>query len=133
MSFTESEDDHALSFFVSTYVFYPHDPRTENSLPEILPLFFANLKPDTPLSLTVAAVSRLLFVAWERRARDFEKPVTQIAYGKALTATRAALSDPVERVRDETLMAVCLLGLYEVARFLIRLDIRCKHVEFKRF
>ena len=105
-----------MSFFVSTYVLYPHDPRTERGITEILPLFFADLKPNTPLSLTLAAVSRLLFVAWERRARDFEVPTTQVAYGQALTATRAALSKPRECLSDETLMAVCLLGLYEVGK-----------------
>ena len=40
--------------------------------------------------------------------------MTQVAYGKALTATRAALVDPISSLSDETLMAVCLLGMYDV-------------------
>lgn len=110
----ESEDSHALCFFVSSYVLHPHDPRTDRGITELLPLFFADLKPSTPLSLTLSAVSRSVFAGWERRVRNFEIPMTQLAYGKALTATRAALSDPIQRLKDETLMAVCLLGMYEV-------------------
>lgn len=83
---------------------------------ELLPLFFADLKPDKPLSITLNAVAKSFFAAWERRARDFETPALQAAYGKALTATRNAISDPSECLLDETLMAVCLLGLYEVCK-----------------
>lgn len=36
-------------------------------------------------------------------------------YGRALAATKQALSDPVESVADTTLMIVILLGLFEVA------------------
>lgn len=39
----------------------------------------------------------------------------QIAYGKAIASTRLALQDPNECYSDETLMAVLLLGLYEVS------------------
>lgn len=113
---SESEDSHALCFFVSSYVLRPHDPRTDRGITELLPLFFADMKPGTPLSLTLSAVSRSIFAGWERRVRNFEIPMTQLAYGKALTATRAALADPVQRLSDETLMAVCLLGMYEVSK-----------------
>ena len=81
---------------------------------ELLPLFFADLKLDTPLSISLNAVAISFFAAWERRARDFETPALQAAYGKALKATRIAISDPSECLSDETLMAVCLLGIYDV-------------------
>jgi hypothetical protein len=35
-------------------------------------------------------------------------------YGRALQLTNAALRDPATAVQDETLAAICLLGLYEV-------------------
>lgn len=116
MSLAEQEDSHALCFFISSYVIYPRDPRTDRGFMELLPLFFADLKPNGPLSTTLYAVANSFFAAWERRARDFETPAMQVAYGKALKATRTALSDPFERLSDETLMAVCLLGLYEVRK-----------------
>lgn len=37
-------------------------------------------------------------------------------YGRALAATKQALSDPVESVADTTLIAVILLGLFEVTQ-----------------
>ena len=117
---TESEDARALCFFVSSYAIYPRDPRTDRGIPELLPHFFSNLKDGSPLSLSLCAVSRSIFAAWERRLRDFETPVTQVAYGKALTATRAALEDQADSLSDETLMAVCLLGMYDVGRNLFR-------------
>ena len=103
-----------MCFFVSSYALYPRDPRTDRGIPELLPRFFSNLKDGSPLSLSLCAVSRSIFAAWERQLRDFETPITQVAYGKALTATRAALEDPVSSLTDETLMAVCLLGMYDV-------------------
>ena len=111
---SESEDSHALCFMVSSYVTVSRDPRTDRGFLELLPHFFTTLKPNTPLSLTLNAVANCFFAAWERRARFLETYNLRAAYGKALKATRAAISDPVECLSDETLMAVCLLGLYEV-------------------
>ena len=39
---------------------------------------------------------------------------SKMQYGRALAATKTALSDPVDLPADETLMAVILLGLFEV-------------------
>ena len=111
----EDEESHALTFFVSSWVLFPHDPETDHGITELLPFFFGNLKSGTTLSLALTAVSRLLFAAWERRVRAVvETPESQMAYGKALTATRVAIEDPVQCTEDETLMAVLLLALYEV-------------------
>ena len=114
ITLSESEDWHALCFLVSSYVTVSRDPRTDRGFLELLPHFFATLKPNTPLSLTLNAVANCFFAAWERRARFLETVQLRIAYGKALKATRAAISDPIECLSDETLMAVCLLGLHEV-------------------
>ena len=111
---SESEDSHAMCFLVSSYVTVPRDPRTDRGFLELLPHFFATLKSNTPLSLALDAVAHCFFAAWERRARYLESPNLRVAYGKALKATRAAISDPIECLSDETLMAVCLLGLFEV-------------------
>ena len=58
--------------------------------------------------------------------RDVETPQVRVAYGKALLATRLALQDPIERSTDETLMAVCLLGFYEVR---LHVEIPPRHME----
>ena len=111
---TESVEPHALCFFVSSYVLCPRDPQAGRGFVELLPLLFANLRANSPLSLCLAAVSRSLFGAWEPRIRDAETFPVRAAYGRALAATRLALQDPEEFQTDETLMAVCLLGFYEV-------------------
>ena len=38
----------------------------------------------------------------------------QVIYGQALTATKEAVEDPLLRVRDDTIIAIWLLGIYEV-------------------
>ena len=110
----EDEESRALTFFVSSWVLFPHDPKTDHGITELLPYFFGDLKSGKSLYLALAATSRLLFAAWELRIRDIETPRVKVAYGKALKATRLALEDPIECSKDETLMSVLLLGLYEV-------------------
>ncbi|KAL8785632.1 MAG: hypothetical protein Q9195_008552 [Heterodermia aff. obscurata] len=118
VALSESEDAHALCFLVSSYVTVSHDPRTDRGFLELLPCFFSTLKSNTALSLALNAVANCFFAAWERRARFLETHNLRTTHGKALKATRAAISDPIECSSDETLMAVCLLGLYEVFRAL---------------
>jgi hypothetical protein len=50
-------------------------------------------------------------------------------YGRALAATKQALSDPVEAVADTTLMAIILLGLFEVMSSILiwRVDVFVSH------
>lgn len=112
-SLSESEESHALCFFVSTYVLYDRDTQADRGFVELLPLMFNNMKVRSPLSLCLAAASYVLF-----RERGLQNPtrknLASSNYSKGLKATRMALQDPIESVSDETLMAVCLLGLYEV-------------------
>lgn len=67
---------------------------------------------DSGLILTCQAISYAFiandFGTSESRSRR------SLAYGKALKVTNAALNDPVSSVKDETLMTVWLLSLYEV-------------------
>ena len=113
-SLAEPVEAREICFFISSYVLYPRDPQADRGVVELLPLLFANLRPDSPLAHSLTAVARLQFAAWELGVRDVEIPQVRRAYGKALTATRLALQDPLECSTDETLMAVCLLGFYEV-------------------
>lgn len=109
------EENNAVCFFVTSWVLFPRDPQTDRGIPELLPLFFSKLKSGTPLSLSLAATSHFLHGAWERNVRK-ETSQMQSAYGKAIAATRVALQDPKECHSDETLMAVLLLGFYEVSQ-----------------
>ena len=46
--------------------------------------------------------------------RVADQQLGRTTFGRALQKTSAAIRDSVESIKDETLMAVLLLGLYEV-------------------
>ena len=109
----ESEETNAQCFFVSTFVLYGRDTQADRGFLELLPFLFNNLRAESPLSLCLNAAAKILFGKWERRNPGAERSSIP-SYTKAVEATRLALQDPVDSVSDETLMAVCLLGFYEV-------------------
>lgn len=109
----EPEETNALCFFVSTFVVYVRDAQADRGFIELLPFLFNSLRPKSPLSLCLTAASSISFGKWERKNPEAERDAFS-SYAKALTSTRAALQDPVESMSDEILMAICLLGFYEV-------------------
>ena len=119
-SLAESEESHAVAFFVSTFVLYPRDTQADRGFVELLPLICGNLRVGSPVSLALKASSRAIYSKWERGRKDAET-LAFPDYGHAIEATRVALQDPAESMSDETLMAVCLLGFYEVS---LRLEIQ---------
>ena len=112
-SLYEPEETNALCFFVSTFALYGRDTQADRGFLEFLPLLFNSLRPESPLLLCLTAASNAIFGKWERKNPGAERSAFP-SYAKALKATRVALQDPVESMSDETLMAVCLLGFYEV-------------------
>ena len=109
----EPEETNAQCFFVSTFVLYQRDTHVDRGFLEHLPSLFNRLRANSPLSLCLVAASNVIFGLWERKGFGAENFAFS-SYVKALKATRVALQDPVESGTDETLMAVCLLGFYEV-------------------
>ncbi|KAL9637710.1 MAG: hypothetical protein Q9164_002035 [Protoblastenia rupestris] len=112
-SLREFEEAHSLCFFVSSWVDYSPDPQAERGFVELLPLLYPRTKMGSPLSLCVSAISHLVFNKWEHNMQNAETLQVKEIYGKALTAMRHALRDPIVSLTDETLLAVCLLGWYE--------------------
>lgn len=108
-----SEEDYQLCLFTDTFVLYPHDGQADCGFIGLLPLMYSSVKLDAPLALCVTAIASALSAKFVYKMRDVEMPKVRQKYTKALTATRRALEHPVESLTDETLMAVCLLGLYE--------------------
>ena len=47
-----------------------------------------------------------------------DRVLARSLFGEALQLTHQAINDPEESVKDETLLAVLLLGLYEVRKSL---------------
>ena len=111
----EPEHEHALCFFVSSWVDYSSDLQSERGILEVLPSLYLNTKIGSPLWLSLAAVSRLVFNKFEHGVSKGENFSIRQMCGLALAATSKALQDPLELLTDETLMAVCLLGFYETA------------------
>lgn len=100
---------------MNTFSLYTRDSQSDHGIIELLPYLFSNLRVDSPLSLTLTAVSFILFGKWERKLKDVEL-YNLPRHGKAIEATRIAVQDPIQSTSDETLMAVCLLGFYEVRK-----------------
>ena len=119
----ESEETNAQCFFVSTFVLYGRDTQADRGFLELLPFLFNNLRAESPLLLCLTAAANILFGKWERRNAGAERSSFS-SYTKAVEATRLALQDPVDSVSDETLMAVCLLGFYEVRPIMCMLSLR---------
>ena len=119
----ESEETNAQCFFVSTFVLYGRDTQADRGFLELLPFLFNNMRAESPLSLCLTAAAKILFGKWERRNPGAERSSIP-SYTKAVEATRLALQDPADSVSDETLMAVCLLGFYEVRPFMCMLSMR---------
>ena len=109
----ESEETHARAFFVSSFALYRRDTQADRGFIELIPLLCGNLRDGSPLDLALTTASHTIYSKWERRHKDAETRSIP-GYGRALQATRKALGDPNENMSDETLMAVCLLGFYEV-------------------
>ena len=68
--------------------------------------------PESPLVLATSSVA--LVMSGASSARQSDQQLGRSIFGRALRKTSAAIKHPVESKKDETLMAVLLLGLYEV-------------------
>ena len=109
--FTEQE---AICAFFLDFVLLPrHKDSVQGHLEHLLPLY-ANTTPDSPLSLATSAVALVLSGSSPRRRTDQEH--ARQNFSKAIRKTRSAIRSPAESKKDETLMAVLVLGLYEVSR-----------------
>ncbi|KAI9172720.1 hypothetical protein HJFPF1_02233 [Paramyrothecium foliicola] len=107
--------DRATNFFIQQYVFAPmfssHNP-TLQSNHEYLPSLLRT--QDSELGLLGTAVAAAGFAALSNavnapawRAESFR------LYSKAIRQLQQALQDPVQRVSDETLGAVLIMGTFE--------------------
>ena len=108
--FTEQE---AICAFFLDFVLLPRNKDSvQGHLEHLLPLY-ANTAPDSPLSLATSAVALVLSGSSPRRRTDQDR--ARQNFGKAIQKTRDAIRSPTESKKDETLMAVLVLGLYEVS------------------
>ena len=80
---------------------------------QVLPQLFTNAPSGSALALATSAVS--LAIAGGDPKCSRESILSRKHAGKAMSMIHKAIEDPVESLEDETLLAVLILGLYEVS------------------
>lgn len=113
--FNDFPEQQAICAFFLDFVLLPHHPESiEGHLEHLLPLY-ANTSAESPLSLATSSVA--LAISGNSPNRRNDQQLGRTIFGKALRKTSAAIRNPTESKKDETLMAVLLLGLFEVRSF----------------
>ena len=114
-SFHDSPEEQAINGFFQNYVLIPrHHHSRRGYLDCLLPLY-QNARHDSLLSLATTAMA--LAIEGGAPSRAHYRKLSQSFFGRALVKTGRAIRDPVESIKDETLMAVLLLSFYEVCSF----------------
>lgn len=113
--FNDFPEQQAICAFFLDFVLLPRHPESsEGHLEHLLPLY-ANTSAESPLSLATSSVA--LAISGDSPNRRNDQQLGRTIFGKALRKTSAAIRNPAESRKDETLMAVLLLGLFEVRCF----------------
>lgn len=108
------EQEAICAFFLDFVLLPRHPDSVQGHLEHLMPLY-KNTAPESPLSLATSSVA--LVMSGSSSVKQNDRQLGRSIFGRALRKTGAAIRDPVESKKDETLMAVLLLGLYEVSRF----------------
>lgn len=111
-------EQQAICALFLDFVLLPRHPDSiRGHLEHLLPLYQA-ARPDSAVSLATSSVA--LLISGNSRRRVADQQLSQAIFGRALLKTSTAIGDPIDSVTDATLMAVLLLGLYEVCCHLWR-------------
>ena len=115
-SLPQCMENNAVCYFMNNYVLVSRHPDTRRGFMEHMPSFYTVARVESPLSLATTAIAmfstRNVPAGAARRAMVI-KAVAK--YVEALRLINVAIQDPQEAKSDELLMAVLLLGLYEVS------------------
>lgn len=111
--------DRATTFFMRQYIF--DISSGDMSLPlknshEYLPVLMRNQQSTFGLLSTTVAAAGLAALSAAGNVAEWRAESLQL-YQTAIRQLRNALRDPVQRVSDETLGAVLLMGTFEVKSF----------------
>ena len=110
--FNDFPQQQAICAFFLDFVLLPHHPDSVRGHLEHLVPLYKNTHSDSPLTLATSSVA--LAISGGSPIRRNDAQLGRTFFGRALHRTSAAIRDPLESKKDETLMAVLLLGLYEV-------------------
>lgn len=119
--FNDFPEQQAVCAFFLDFVLLPRHPDSvQGHLEHLLPLY-KQTSPDSPLSLATSSVA--LAFSGNSPVRKGDQQLGRSVFGRALRKTGAAIRNPLESRKDETLMAVLLLGLFEVRSMISSLPI----------
>ena len=99
-----NREDLAICSFFTNFVLVPRHHEAFRGFLDGLPSLFSNAPVGSVLALATSAVS--LAIVGGHPTCHFEAALSQQAFGKALVMTRKAIQDPIESLKDETLLAV---------------------------
>ena len=110
--FNDSPEEQAINGFFQNYVLIPRHPHSRRGYLDCLLPLYQNARHDSLLSLATTAMA--LAIEGDPLSKAHYRKLSQSFFGRALVKTGRAIRDPVESIKDETLMAVLLLSFYEV-------------------
>ena len=117
--FSDCPEQGAICSFFSNFVLIPTHPDSQCGFLEVLLPLYNTARHDSLLSLATSSVALVISGADPKHRGDWQ--LGKIMFGKALRMTSLLVQDPIESIKDETLLAVLLLGFYEVNDFHTRL------------
>ena len=103
----------AICFFMTKFVQDSRQEEIWGGCLEALAPLYNETGPDSALAMATTATS-MGSIAWNPACADF-KPVSISKYVASLKQINAAVKDPRESKSDQVLMAVLMLGFYEVS------------------
>ncbi|KAL8756370.1 MAG: hypothetical protein Q9199_002983 [Rusavskia elegans] len=110
-SFHDSPEEQAVNGFFLNYVLIPRHPHSKRGYLDCLLPLYQNARHDSLLSLATTAMA--LAIEGGSPSTAHYRQLSRSFFGRALVKTGRAIRDPVESIKDETLMAVLLLSFYE--------------------
>ncbi|KAI4093305.1 MAG: hypothetical protein LQ339_007700 [Xanthoria mediterranea] len=110
-SFHDSPEQQAVNGFFVNYVSIRRHPYSRRGYLDCLLPLYQNARDDSLLSLATTAMA--LAIEGASPSTAHYRKLSHSFFGRALVKTSRAIRDPIESVKDETLMSVLLLSFYE--------------------
>ncbi|KAK7435860.1 hypothetical protein Landi51_12860 [Colletotrichum acutatum] len=105
------DESFAVCFFLTSIAGLGRSFRsTQGFLEPLLPVV-SKEHPDSVLSTVLTAVSTKLWSLWKTPRNSYRTP--HPPFTRALSRLRAALNDPLERLKDSTVLSAILMHFYE--------------------
>lgn len=108
----ESPEQDSIYAFFTDFVLHANHPDAQCELFEYLPPLYNAARHDSIVSLAASTVALAVSGGDPHRRQRFH--MGRVMNGMALKKVALAIQDPVQSLQDETLMAVLLLGYFDV-------------------